>query len=143
MAIRNKINETHNIRQVYAPVQQAAGSVTTDTYDTCGSGNSRAESGLLLVNVGAITGSPDAGNMVVYTLYDKELSSDSYAATALTLTIADTDANTLKKLEFKPSAYKRFQSWRYTATFSNGTSPKIFLSCTELRGELAQLPGNG
>lgn len=139
MAIRNHINETLNIRQVYEPEDKAAATVTSDEYDTCGSSNSRAESGLLLVNLGNISGTPDAMSLV-FTLYDKEASGDSYAATSLTLTLDADDHSALHKLEWKPSAYKRYQSWRYVLGFTAGSTPKVLMSVTELRGALAQLP---
>lgn len=86
------------------------------------------ESGLVLCNTGAATGTPDSFS-IVYTLMECATTGGSYTTTGITTTVT---ASGVAELAFVPSHTLGFLKVRREVTIVNGSSPKVPTSASVL-----------
>ena len=111
-----------------------------NTFDRVGTTtNEHYLSGVLVLNVGATTGTPTTFSVACRLQDSADNSSFADIATAVAVT-AVTTANTTATVAFNAKGLRRYLRAVVTPTFSGGTSPTVLVSASLVMGGAAVVP---
>ena len=129
------------VRPAVFPAAVAAGQANAQTIDALDSNNAHWEDGVLLVQVGEITGTPDSTTVTakIQQSDDNSTWSDAPVA-ALDGQKAIGGANQHRTVRFNRNALKRYLQAQVTVAFTGGTSPKAVVAAAWLFGGASHEP---